>query len=83
MKKMTSQIIGQENKLVKKENVSIVNIDFENIEIAENINIKIWPTPSIHIKQNSITGKTKIFYKLTKQIVDLPFTFFNSWHGPS
>ena len=35
MKKMTSQIIGQENKLVKKENVSIVNIDFENIEIAE------------------------------------------------
>lgn len=42
----------------------------ENIDIATNIHIKIWPTPCIHVKQNGITGKTKIFYKLTKPEVD-------------
>lgn len=36
----------------------------ENTDIAENLHVKIWPTSSIHLKQNSITGKTKIYYKL-------------------
>jgi len=42
----------------------------ENIDIASNINIKIWPTQSIQIKQNSITGKTKIYYKLNKNEIE-------------
>ena len=39
-------------------------------DIASNMNIKIWPTAAIHLKNNSITGKTKIFYKLSKNEVD-------------
>ena len=42
----------------------------EDADIASNINIKIWPTSSIHLKQNSVTGKTRIFYKLSKNEVD-------------
>ena len=42
----------------------------ENVDVAKSIHIKIWPTPSIHVKHNSITGKTKIFYKLTKPEID-------------
>ena len=44
--------------------------DTEHANIANNINIKIWPTASIHIKQNAVTGKTKLFYKLSKNEVD-------------
>ena len=42
----------------------------ENDDIASNIHIKIWPTAAIHLKQNSVTGKTRIYYKLSKNEVD-------------
>ena len=42
----------------------------DTTDVAKHINVKIWPTQSIHLKQNSVTGKTKLYYKLSKNEVD-------------
>ena len=60
---------GEEEKACKYQGEMEVYDEYpcaENTDIAANINIKIWPTQSMHIKQNSVTGRTKIYYKLSK-----------------
>jgi len=42
----------------------------EGRKVSEGIHIKIWPTESIHVKKNNVTGKHKIIYKLDKNEIN-------------
>lgn len=39
-------------------------------KVEDGINIKIWPTESIYVKINNVTGKRKIIYKLDKNEIN-------------
>lgn len=60
------QFVGKCNACGKSGVMTIKDeyIKGEGVKISDGINLKIWPTQSIHVKANKITGKHRIIYKL-------------------